>query len=310
MPRARDPARNRAKEIWDASGGQAKLCDIAAQLNMPESTIRAWKAKDGWDKKNVRSAPKKERSAPKKKKALSTAEIADKQVAAALEDNDELTPAQKEFCRIFIRIGNATQAYFQSHGGTYATANTEGPASLVNPRIKTELRRLREIKNAALGYFDGVDIVDLHWRIAFADITSFVEFENRKVFATDKGKPIYVTTTTIDEEGEEKTVTVPMIRHENEVRFKSNDEVDGQLIAEVSQGRDGARIKLRDGHRSMQFLEKYFEVNPFDRRKSDFDRQRLELERARLERDKDKADGDLLNGMLASLLNGGENDGA
>ena len=64
MPRARDPAREKAREMWEASGRTLKLREIAETLRVPEKTISGWKAKDGWDKKNERSTPKKERSTP------------------------------------------------------------------------------------------------------------------------------------------------------------------------------------------------------------------------------------------------------
>lgn len=70
MPRVRDPARDKAREIWEASGRSAKLCDIAAQLGVPDATVRAWKSKDKWEapsKKNVGNAPNTKRNAPKRK---------------------------------------------------------------------------------------------------------------------------------------------------------------------------------------------------------------------------------------------------
>lgn len=68
MPRERDPARDKAREIWEASGKKLKLCDIAEQFKVPETTVRAWKSKDKWDKPNERNAPKKIRNVPNDKK--------------------------------------------------------------------------------------------------------------------------------------------------------------------------------------------------------------------------------------------------
>lgn len=78
MPRERNPARDQAREMWEASGRSLKLCDIAERLKVPEATVRAWKSKDRWEaqtsKKNERNAPKKnaersdgKRNAPKRK---------------------------------------------------------------------------------------------------------------------------------------------------------------------------------------------------------------------------------------------------
>ena len=49
MPRARNPMRERAREVWLASGKTAKLKDIAHQLGVPESRVRKWKCEDKWD---------------------------------------------------------------------------------------------------------------------------------------------------------------------------------------------------------------------------------------------------------------------
>ena len=49
MPRARDPNRNRAFEIYKESGGNIDLVEIASQLSISPGTVRGWKSKDNWD---------------------------------------------------------------------------------------------------------------------------------------------------------------------------------------------------------------------------------------------------------------------
>lgn len=49
MPRARDPNRNRAFEIYKESGGNMDLVEIASQLSISPGTVRGWKSKDNWD---------------------------------------------------------------------------------------------------------------------------------------------------------------------------------------------------------------------------------------------------------------------
>ena len=56
--------RGQAWAMWEASGRTLKLCEIAENLKVPAPTVRTWKHRDIWDKKNERSTPKKERSAP------------------------------------------------------------------------------------------------------------------------------------------------------------------------------------------------------------------------------------------------------
>ncbi len=49
MPKARDPARDRAREMWEKSGKALKLREIAESLGVPEGTVRVWKHKDNWE---------------------------------------------------------------------------------------------------------------------------------------------------------------------------------------------------------------------------------------------------------------------
>ena len=49
MPRARDPNRNKAYEIYKNNKGNIDLVEIASQLNISAGTVRGWKSKDHWD---------------------------------------------------------------------------------------------------------------------------------------------------------------------------------------------------------------------------------------------------------------------
>lgn len=51
MARKRNPKRDEAYQIYADSGGQVKLADIAAQLNIPDVRIRKWKSVDKWEEK-------------------------------------------------------------------------------------------------------------------------------------------------------------------------------------------------------------------------------------------------------------------
>lgn len=276
MPRARDPAREKAREMWEASGRTLKLREIAETLHVPEKTISGWKSKDGWNKENERSTPKNKRSTPKRSTPKSATPTVDQQLAAAVEENEELTPQQQDFCLYYSRIKNATQSYLKAYGCSYKTAMTEGCRLLVNPKVKDELRRLRDIKTAALGDLCGEDVIELHMRIAFADITDFVEFKTMRVPLKHRGEAAMI-------ENPKTGKMVPLTEPANVVKLKDSAQADGQLISEVSDGREGAKIKLVDRQRSLAFLERYFELNPIDKHRKDYDAKRLDLELLRLE---------------------------
>ena len=51
MPKARDERRERAYKMFKRAGGEKKTTDIARALNVPTSTVRGWKVKDGWEER-------------------------------------------------------------------------------------------------------------------------------------------------------------------------------------------------------------------------------------------------------------------
>lgn len=69
MPRARDPNRNRAFELYREYGGNVDLVEIASQLNISAGTVRGWKSKDDWDGRLNGTLQKKNMERSKKKGA-------------------------------------------------------------------------------------------------------------------------------------------------------------------------------------------------------------------------------------------------
>lgn len=57
MARARNPNRDKAREIWIASNGTKKLKDIAEELGCSDSQIRKWKSQDDWESEIKSNAP-------------------------------------------------------------------------------------------------------------------------------------------------------------------------------------------------------------------------------------------------------------
>lgn len=65
MPRARSPNRDKAKELWLASGKKRLLKDIAAELGVPENRIRKWKSEDKWEDEKASDSKGAKRNAKK-----------------------------------------------------------------------------------------------------------------------------------------------------------------------------------------------------------------------------------------------------
>ena len=93
-----------------------------------------------------------------------------------------------------------------------------------------------------------------------------------------------------------------MTKEVNAVRFRESTDVDGTLIAEVKQGKDGASIKLLDKMKALEWLTKYFEINPESKYKKEYDQHKLEIELLKLERDNPEQTQDVENDNFLETL--------
>ena len=245
MPRKPDERIEKAKEMFLKG---LKLVEIASQLNLPEGTVRRWKSTHKWD--SERSDKKSERSERKKEENKNKEAIAE--AVEQVIENAELTDKQRLFCLCYVKCFNATKAYKKAYGCSYETAMTEGSKTLRNPKIKVEIIRLKQNRlNREM--LDESDIFQKYMDIAFSDVTDFVEFGQEDVPVMAVYGPVQVKD---EETGEKKTLT----KRVNVVRFKDSSEVDGTLIAEVKQGKDGASIKLPDRMKALKWLAEHMDM--------------------------------------------------
>jgi phage terminase small subunit len=272
VPASRNPVSIDAEKRYKAG---EKLVDIARSLNVPDSTVRRWKSTQNWDGERSETNPnarnKKADGKPKPK-------TLDEKLVDKVEENDELTPAQKDFCLRFVNTCNATMAYVGAYDCTYNAARSSASALLTKPSIQAEVQELRKIKHLEYGGITGQDVVAMHMKIAFADIRDYVEFESKYVPVLHNG----IAVTVVNPKTEK---AVPVTKLVNTVKLKSSAKVDGQLITEVSEGREGAKIKLADRQRSLAFLERYFELNPMDTHRKEYDKKKYEMDLLRHEKE-------------------------
>lgn len=245
MARAPDPKAAQAKEMFLAG---KKLIEIAEALGVPEGTVRSWKNRYGWMNYNKIATLQSNRLQSKRNVAKKNA-TEKKAVAEAVDHvmrNPDLTDKQRLFCVLYVRCFNATKAYQKAYGCRYEIAVTEGPALLRNPRVKKEIASLKQARlNQEM--LDESDIFQKYMDIAFADITDFVEFGREKVQVMGAFGPVEVK----DPKTGKK---VPLEKEINTVRFRESADVDGSLIAEIKQGKDGASIKLSDRLKALNWL--------------------------------------------------------
>lgn len=241
MARARDPNREVAKKLYLESDGKMLLKDIAAQLGKSDTQIRKWKNLDKWDdhlKGNVTNESKSNvtnRKQPNRKKTK-----ADVTEELPLIDNDNLTDKQKLFCIYYVKMFNATKAYQKAYECNYEVANKNAYALMVKDGVKEEIMRLKRHRMSG-EFFDKYDVLQKYKDIAFADMTDFTTFGTE-------------TVKTMNDQGEEVEFEV------NRVYFKESSEIDGTLVTEVKQGKDGVSIKLADKMKALDFLAKYTDL--------------------------------------------------
>lgn len=159
---------------------------------------------------------------PKKSK------VATKKVAREIVDkivtNVELDEDKQLFCICYLKYFNATKAYMKVKPDvTYASAMVGGSRWYNLPEVQEEIKRLKkEIYAEAL--IDPVEIVQKYIDMAFYDVTDYAEFKGGVVLLKDSGC------------------------------------VDGTLIQEVKQGKEGVAIKFADRMKALDWLSKYLNL--------------------------------------------------
>lgn len=267
-----------------------KYKDIAEKYDVSLNTVKSWKTRYKWSRDNKKSVHTKDKKVRTQNRA-DTKPIDDGTKETMLNEN--LTHEQRLFCIYYSKIFNAAQSYQKAYGCTYETAMVEGSRHLRNPKIKEEIQRLNEIKRQQI-VANSDDLIELHMRIAFADIGNYVSFGQEEVPVMGPFGPISVK----DKDTGEETELTKIV---NIVKANESSNVDTQIIQEVKQGRDGFAIKLADKQKSLDWLEKFFLMNPMDKHKMAYDNAKLELERKKIEPE-EPTEGVKYTGIPASMI--------
>lgn len=228
MPRQRSPNRDKAKELYINSKGKMPLKDIASQLDIQDTQIRKWKSLDKWDEELKGNVTKPKRNVTNQNKGIvkqPVKELLPEEIETLA--NEELTEKQRLFCLYYVKYRNKVKAYQKAFNCSYINACGNASTLFKNIEVQqciTEL--LNDMRNEVK--LEAMDIILKKMQIAFADITDYVSFGVR-----------------IDTEtGVEYSY----------VEFNESSKVDGTIIREVKQGRDGVSIKLYDSDKALDWL--------------------------------------------------------
>ena len=185
-------------------------------------------------------------------------------------ENSDLTDKQRLFCLYQSRMFNYTKAYLKAYPRcSYASASVLGSRLMKNPVIRKEIEQLKQNRlNREMLTED--DIFQKYMDIAFSDMVDYVSFGRETVPVMGAFGPVEVK----DPETGEKTTLTKEI---NVVKFRESDEVDGTLISEVKQGKDGASVKLMDRMKALNWLAEHMDMA------NDEQRARIEQMKAKTE---------------------------
>lgn len=227
-----------------------KYKEIAEKYGVTINTVKSWKTRYKWSKDGKKSVHTKTKKVCTQKSNESNAKKeAIAEAVGQVIENAELTDKQRLFCLYYVKCFNATKAYQKTFQVDYATACGNASNLLKSIEIKNEILRLKQNRlNREM--LDESDIFQKYMDIAFSDMTDFVEFGQEDVPVMAVYGPVQIKD---EETGEKKTLT----KRVNVVRFKDSSEVDGTLIAEVKQGKDGASIKLPDRMKALEWLTEH-----------------------------------------------------
>lgn len=255
MPRQRSPSRDEAKRMYLDSKGKMLLKDIAKAVSKRDSDIRKWKSLDKWDEELKGNAPIAKGNAPKQNNGIKKppkTELLPEEIETL--NNEELTEKQRLFCLYYVRWFNATKAYQKAYSCDYFTAAANGPRLLGNARIKEEIQRIKDAKIKQTMY-STEDYFQKMIDIAYSDVTDYLSFGQ--------------------EEAQDKNGNTFMM---NVINLKESCDVDGTLIQEVKQGKDGIAVKLVSKEFALKWLDKHYSAAT--------DLQKAQIEQLRAQTDK------------------------
>jgi len=264
------------------------LSDLAEKHGLKYPTVKSRKQREKWEKgasKKDASKGKKDASkdASKKTQDASVSKVSKREPKIKIVVNNRetespnLTEKQNLFCLYFVKYWSATKAYQKAYGCGYNTAHAEGYKCLAKSCVKKEVDRLKQNIRDGIG-LEVMAVLQKYIDIAFADATDFMEFGSEEEYVIAEGQRLK------DENGEY------LKRSVSYVSLKDHDKIDGSLISEVKEGKEGISIKLHDKMKALEVLTKYLDLLP-DHHKRKIEDERLKLDQQRFDHDKLKSSG-------------------
>ncbi len=258
------------RKEWETT--KITLVALADKHSVKLGTLKSRKSREDWS----RGATKKDATKTEK---VATPEQKDateqKEQFEPIVEGDNLTDKQRLFCIYYVKSFNQTMAAIKA-GYSPDRAHVTGSELVRNRKVADEIRRLKGEMQQGV-FIDAMDVLNKYIKIAFADITDYATFGKKEVQVIGMYGPVE------DEDGN------PVMQEVNYVDFNESSIVDGTIITEVKQGKDGISVKLADKMKALDMLSKYFDLL------SDNDKKRLQEEKMKADIAKAKAETDKIS---------------
>ena len=174
MARQRSPDRDKAFEIYKESKGEKPLVEIAEELGIKNpSQIRKWKSQDKWDEKINGNVTIAKRSVTNVKNPKTKAKLKE------ILDDEELSEKERLFCLYYVKYFNGTQAALKA-GYSKDGAHVQASRLLRRERVSSYIKELKGelVENV---FVEAMDVLKEYIKIAFADITNYLNFGQREI---------------------------------------------------------------------------------------------------------------------------------
>lgn len=128
----------------------------------------------------------------------------------------------------------------------------EGSKCLRKPKVKEEIYKLKQ-NRLNQEFLSEEDIFQKYMDIAFSDITDYVSFKTEEVPVMSMKGPVEIKN--------QKTGQTEILKEKASiVRLKDSTTVDGTIVSEIRQGKDGVSIKLADRMKALQWLSDHMDL--------------------------------------------------
>lgn len=147
-----------------------------------------------------------------------------------------LSEEEEKFCSVYARCFDGAKAYAGAFGCDFESARSGAEQLLSKESIRNRIRALKKARFEK-EMVDADDIIGMYIKIAFADLSDFLDFGKK---------------TEIAENGEETS--------QNEVNLKENPKADTAAISSITSSKGSVKITFYDRMKALEWLGKHLGI--------------------------------------------------